>query len=355
MTFTGLTPTIDSLNSYKHCWIKYGSGSIYDVVNASAITMHSSSVLQRNGEYINGDNSSTVAIPDFTAGAPINVFIRAKIDSIGSSNGHFLIKINTSVHKGFFLKVDSLRRLQMTQYCEDSSYVSNTVSSAIELGEFHTYSAEMQSNSADGVRTFIDGVQSGASGNTTGKTIRHLGAEKLYLFRYASNQLCRGVVSDVLIFQNVILTPAQHLLIADELNNQIKYEQKSITINGSWSAGQPYWIARYGILAGETTMSAGQILGQLDTLKVSTGTHKCSTFLYGTTLAKGIQCVTTGNIILPNPRPELGGTYYYKYYTAATTSWADATSATPTVTLAAAGDRILWATYDGKTCLYKAA
>lgn len=351
---TGLTPTIDSLNSYKHCWIKYGSGSIYDVVNASAITMHSSSVLQRNGEYINGDNSSTVAIPDFTAGAPINIFVRAIINSIGASNGHILAKVSTGAKEGFRFRADTSLRLTADQYCTDESSVVSTATNAIKLGEFHTYSAEMQSNSADGVRTFIDGVQSGASGNTTGKTIRHLGTAALSLFRYASNQLCRGVVSDVLIFQNVILTPAQHLLIADELDNQIRYESQSMIVNSTFpTLGGDVYRACYGILAEEVTMSAGQDIGQLASLKVSTGTHKMNTFRYNGQLAKGIKCVTAGNIVLPDPRPTLGTTWAYRYYDDIAATWESRTSATATVALDAANDIILWSTADGQTALRK--
>lgn len=348
------TQVIDSLRPYCHTKIHFSKGVLLEEIYNSVMTIHSSSYMTRQGEYINGDNTSYVAIPDFVAGAPINVFIRAKIDSIGSSNGHFLIKINTSVQKGFFLKVDPLRRLQMSQYCEDSSNVSNTVSSAIELGKWYTLSCEAQSDSVDGVRAFINGIQSGASGSTVGKTIRHLETTVMRIFGYAANQLARGVVSDILIFQNVILTPLQHAQISDELNNQIRYETDLFTINNDYpTVGSSVWEARYGILADEVTMTAGQPIGQFVPFKVSTGAHKMSTFTYNGQLAKGVQCVTAGNIIIPDPRPGTGTQFQYLYYTAATTTWAAATSATTTINLAAAGDIVLWSTYDGKNCLKK--
>lgn len=352
---TGRTPTIDSLNSYKHCWIRFGRGTIYDEVYGSTISLHSSSLLNRNGAFIIGTNISTVAIPDFTAGAPINVFMRVfTMGCDGTSTPTFCHKINTTAKEGFRLLFDSSLRLFAQQYMTDDSIVSSSVSSAgtVPLWQFSVISFQAQSNSANGVQAFLNGISAGAAGSTAGKTIRHRGsATPFRILGYATSQNIIGIVSDILIFQNIVLTASQHLAIASELSNELKYETSPIVVNSGYPTyGSSVWEARFGILAGEVTMSAGSSIGQLNDLRVVSGTHKCSTELYGTKLAKTIVCVTNGTVRLPDPRPELGTTFAFKKYTGG--AWTDATSGSTDIALTA-GEKILLATQDASVCLRK--
>lgn len=225
------------------------------------------------------------------------------------------------------------------------------VAGVVPYGVFSWVSGAFKNGA--GLKVFVNGVQSGAGSTIPGATYIPA-TTPLYLgTREALARPLQETIARIVICKSE-LTGAQQITLQDELQNQIQYESQSMIVNSTFpTIGTSVWEARYGLLAGEQTMSAGQDIGQLASLKVSTGTHKMTTFTYNGQLAKGIQCVTAGNIILPDPRPTLGTTWAYQYYTAATTSWAAVTSATATVTLAAAGDRILWATQDGQTALRK--
>lgn len=342
---TGLTPTLNALIAAGNCVFRLDgrSGSFYERQTGTVGAVNNVSfpiLISRKG-----------MVPASTNGNcfwSYGVFPGIDVGDLTIMIGHTGLVANAfgkTIDNGKFKMYHNAgsSRWDVTSNNLTTSHSGN---GSAPLGRRHNICLTRASGANGVTNWYINGVAVGTANQNSGTP--EAGTYALRLF-----EAIPGIHEFVYVF-NTIPSAANIALLADELDNNIQYEQKSITINGVLAAGQPYWIARYGILAGETTMSAGQELGQLGTLKVSTGTHKCSTFLYGTKLAKGIQCVTAGNIVLPNPHLELGGTYYYKYYTNATTTWSDATSATPTITLAAAGDRILWATYDGKTCLYKA-
>ena len=355
---TGLTPTIDSLNAYKHCWLRFGSGTAYDEVNRVTASLHSSSYMTRGGVYINGTYLSVVDIPDFYSGAPINVFVRAKLaEPDGTLNPVIVHKANTSTLEGFIFRIfhtTSSGKIFASQYCTDNSLVLSGTGGTrtIKYGVFSVSSLQCRSNSADGVQCFIDGVPFDSKGSTIGKTIRHCGsAARLRILGYAPTQNSRGIVSDILIFQNVILTEYQHYLIASELNNEIRYGYSPLVINNGYGTiGTSVWEARYGILADEKTMTAGNVIGYIDEFKVISGSFKMTTEMYGSVLAKVISCVTNGTVRLPDPRPELGTTFAFKKYTGG--AWTDATSGSTDIALTA-GEKILWATQDASVCLRK--
>ena len=223
--------------------------------------------------------------------------------------------------------------------------------------KIQSWATRWKKNDAVGFKQYRNGVPIGTTASTLAQAddMIYTGENANFRIASASSGTPTAALLQYLFFiPNYYLSDADIATLTDELDNQIKYESNNLIINSTYpTIGSSVWEARYGLLAGEVTMRAGQSIGQLDPLKVSTGTHKATTILYNGKLAKAIQCVTAGNIILPNPRPTLGTTWGYMYYTAATLTWAAATSATATVTLAAAGDRILWATQDGQNCLRK--
>lgn len=350
---TGLTPLLDSLiaGGYVNWFVDFRKGTFFDGINNILISPVSGSFpLQRNGlsspyaavaTLIQSPNQTISNISECTYICYLTPMIQA-----GSTGVRF-----PQLNDGSAFMVNISGALRATFNSTGGNTQSNSAAGVFVTNVPIFCAASWRENNVTGAQCYVNGAASGASVSSVGKTSWSMTSHPFGL-RMGSGScylvFCVGFIKKW-------LTTAEHAQIYDEIVNQIQYEQKSITINGSWSAGQPYWIARYGILAEETTMSAGQSIGQLNALKVSTGTHKCNTFLYGTTLAKGIKCVTAGNIILPDPLPALGGNYYYRYYDDSAGTWEDRSSASATVALDAVNDIILWSTIDGRTYLYKAA
>lgn len=363
MTFTGLTPLLDSLKAagrIKFFW-DFRSGSVKDIMLTGIdFSTGTGGIIQRGCMAGNGLLVvPTTANPNMS-GTAFSVIARLRPNAYVSAGTKPVIIGDTAgstATGGWALWITKATgHLTMRVYSNASAKESLGAAGNAVLGRKNTFGASYKDNDANGLQSYVDGVATGAVVSTVGHAVFWRNSA-LKLFEgvgpVSNNQLVCNL-DYILITNNYFLSAAEHATLTDELDNQIRYETQSMIVNSTFpTLGGDVYRACYGILAGETTMSAGQSLGQLDPLKVSTGTHKATTFLYNGVLAKGIQCVTAGDIILPDPRPDLGTTWGYMYYTAATTSWAAVTSATATVTLAAAGDRILWATADGRTCLRK--
>jgi hypothetical protein len=207
--------------------------------------------------------------------------------------------------------------------------------------------ASWRENNVTGAQCYVNGAASGASVSSVGKTSWSM-TDKPFALRMGSGScylvFCVGFIKKW-------LTAAEHATLYDEIVNQIRYETQSMIVNSTFpTLGGDVYRACYGLLAGEKTMSAGQSLGQLDALKVVSGTHKCSTELYSGQLAKTVVCVTNGTVRLPDPRPTLGTTFSFMKYSGG--AWASATSASTDIALTA-GEKLLWATADGNVAVRK--
>jgi hypothetical protein len=338
MTFTGLTPLLDSLiaNNNIIAFVPYLNGTTYSSIGNWAATPTSTVRLNRGGASVSAVSGSIYyQYTGLNAALTNEMSIVAVI--VPRTSGDYIVnnsKLELSCHG----------TAMAFRFTSSTSTFAVSAKNSLVLGK-RTCIIVTRTNANPSLgNIYIDGALSGAANQSTG-TITAGTVEMRLAQSVGSTQL--------VMFVNRVITAPEAVTLTDELDNQIRYEQQSMIVNGSYSAGQDVWRACFGILAGEVTMSAGQSLGQLDALRVASGTHKATTFLYNGVLAKGIKCVTAGNIILPDPRPTLGTTWAYRYYDDSAGTWATRTSASSTVALDAVNDIILWSTADGQTALRK--
>lgn len=338
---TGLTPYYDSLRAAGKVYMhrQFRNGMVYDAMNSGRVLTTTGCLLQRNGLYI---PLGQVAYEDVPLPVLTEFSVLAKIrvdsttaDAVGSACifGDFPGVAVKGWQVGLFsaggimgyravAAVGGLVAAQGDQFIACETHWRGFAydnSNAVTMTKNGVTTATLGSAGAITWAT-ADGIQFG----------KWVGAT-----RY--NQM---LVEDLVYITQRLSDAEQQTLIA-ELDDTV-YESNNLLGNVS------SYVAQYGILADELTVSSGS-LGQLDSLQVSTGQHKMSTELYEGRLAKTIVCVADGNIILPNPDAATTYTIYYKKYTGG--AWTSATSASTTIALVA-GEKVLWATADGRDCLY---
>jgi len=360
---TGRMPLLDSLKALVVAGTNKGyawdlrSGSLYDFFGGRTLTPAGSARLQRNGGAVPvGGTDRFQFINTAMIGNELTCWMLINHGGFVAADGRLLV--DNSATQGFFLGVDNTFRVRARCYTNVGGVPTTrstafTAGFALTPGKTSLIIGTAKGGIADGLRCYLDGVP------VTHAAIDLTTDILSWQAGIAAFPSTTAAASGNGLFQawgaiNKRLSDAEVATLYDEIVNQIKYETNNLIINSTYpTIGSSVWEARYGLLAGEQTMSAGQDIGQLASLKVSTGTHKATTILYGTTLAKAIECVTAGNIILPDPRPDIGTTWAYQYYDASAGTWAARTSATATVALDDVGDRILWATQDGRNSLRK--
>ncbi len=351
---TGLRPYYDSLRAagkiYQHRVFR--SGSVYDLMNTGRVLTNTGTQLQRNGLFIPlgqvaYEDVPLPALTEFTVLAKIRVdattadgtatatVIGTFSDTglVGWQDGIFsdggTLKHRISVKIGA-----SLRSVFGDVYIPGDLHwrgIHYDASNFATMTKDAVVTATLADAGALGQST-IDGIQLG----------KRVGGTKY------NQMLCSEI-----IVTSQRLTTVQEAVLYAELDDTV-YESNNLIGNKDYpTIGTSVWEARYGLLAGETTMSAGQSLGQLDPLKVVSGTHKATTFLYNGVLAKGIKCVTAGNIILPDTVPDKGTIWVYRYYDDSAGAWETRTSASATVSLDAVNDLILWCDINSQNYLYK--
>lgn len=339
---TGKTPLLDSLITNGNCVFRadYRIGSFIERQTSIVGINNSLSypvLLQRNVIFPASTNANCRL--DYGAFAAIGtgnltIIMRCNI------RGHVVGGENFGNGKLRFYYNTSASRFDFTS--NNATIVNSGDGSARPARQWNTCAVVRKS---DGKATFyVNGVRKGAVDQNSGTP--EAGTTNLFV-----GTAFPGDYAYIYVFNIANLSDAEIATLTDELDNQIIYETNPLVLNSSYPhVGSSVLEARFGILADECTMSAGQSLGQLDALRVVSGTHKCSTELYGTKLAKTIVCVTNGTVRLPDPRPELGTTFAFKKYTGG--AWTDATSGSTDIALTA-GEKILWATQDASVCLRK--
>lgn len=360
MTFTGLTPLLDSLRAAGvgiH-FFDPRSGSLRSLTSAMTFAGYSGAGLNRGGAFLPTIDSSYFESDinnTFTSGE-LTVICCPRITKEGSANFTAYVYNRNGTTAGFlFYHTSALKKPTFTVQNATTAKTITSTTITLPINEKAVISVSYKDNDASGLTLYKNGSSIAAAVSTVGFVMAHASASKIRIgMNPGAPTVSRTGTEDFVLVINKYLTPAEHAKIYDEIVNQIVYEKQSMIVNSTFATlGGDVYRACYGILAGELTMSAGQSIGQLDALKVSTGTHKMNTFLYNGQLAKGIKCVTAGNIVLPDPRPTLGTTWAYRYYDDSAATWESRTSATATVALDAVNDIILWATADGRTCLRK--
>lgn len=359
---TGRTPLIDSLKALVAAGTNKGhfydlrSGSLADMWGTLNLSPNGGARLQRNGGACDVLGTDRFASADTAMSGPELSFgcYFFRGTSLPSGANIYCFGDNAATLSAALAIVKSNNRAFVRVITDAGTKTTvGVVGAEVAPGAIGYLSASARNNSADGLRCYKNGTAiAHADVDFTGATIAY-GNGGLSMPGALATVSMSGIIF-VGWEINKYLTPAEHAQLYDEIVNQMTWETNNLIINSTYpTIGTSVWEARYGLLAGEQTMSAGQSLGQLDPLKVVSGTHKASTELYSGVLAKTIVCVTAGDIILPDPRPDLGTTWAYRYYDDSAAAWESRTSATATVALDDVGDRILWATADGRTCLRK--
>lgn len=353
---TGLTPYYNSLRAAGLIDAHYAfrSGVCYDIIGNRTITMGAGCLLQRNGAQTPlGASmvSSNLHLQGATEGTVM--CLATPIYGNDATYRQLLGDMNTGVTAGFQIQLNASGTLAARIATSGGSKsATGGAGTGATYGQKNWYSFSFKNNNS--LTLFKDGVQQGVPTSLAGLTYTQSTASGIYWGQIQGGTRYLSALYHCTIVVKSALTEAQQQTLIDELDNQIRYEQQSMIVNHLFpTLGGDVYRGLYGILAGEVTMSAGQSIGQLDALKVSTGTHRMNTFRYNGQLAKGIKCVTAGNIVLPDPRPTLGTTWAYRYYDDSAAAWSDRTSATATVALDAANDIILWCTADGNVAVRK--
>lgn len=352
MPQTGRTPLLDSRIAAGKCdcFASFRSGSLYDKIGGRLFAM-TSATLKRNGVGI-AYGGSLVASSILTLSTEGTIFIVCSPEySADATSRHIIADASGAAPTtGFRMYLTPTNLLFGILAASGSKVV--TAAYTTPWNTKTSYALTFKNN--DNLIGYVNGAAFGVPTSLVGETYAPPAAATMTMgLRPGGSRALQETVFDVYVDKES-LSAANIAILHDEIVNQIRYESQSMIVNSTFpTLGGDVYRACYGILAGEVTMSAGQSLGQLDALKVSTGTHKCSTVTYNGQLAKVIQCVTAGNIILPDPRPTLGTTWSYRYYDDSAAAWSTRTSATATVALDAASDIILWSTADNNTCLRK--
>lgn len=336
MTVTGLTPLLNSLiaNNNIIAMVPFNNGTTYSSIGNWSATPTSTVRLNRGGASVTSVSGS--------------IYYQYTGLNAALTNELSVVSIIIPVSTGDYMANNG----KFALFCYGASmafkFTSNTTTSAVSannslvLGKRTCIICTRTNANPSLGNIYIDGTLSGAANQSTGTITA--GTVEMRLAQSIGN-------TQLVMFINRIITAPEAVILTDELLNQIKYEPQSMIVK-SYTAGQDVWRACFGILAGELTMSAGQSLGQLDALKVASGTVKMSTELYNGQLAKTIVRVsgTPATVTLPDPRPSVGTTWAYRLYTGG--AWTDATSASATISIAE-GEKVLWCTQDGNVAVRK--
>jgi hypothetical protein len=359
---TGRTPTLDYLKSLVVAGTNKGhfydlrSGSLADMWGTLNLTPNGGARLQRNGgatSVLNADYFSTGDTSlNTTTGLSFGIMMIPLLE--GSAATLRLLNNGNTGATRFLAEYAKATGTISTSIAYNTGVQTTVASGAgsVAKGKRSLVCVSARDD-ADGMRVYVDGSPiPHANKNTAGLTI--VAPTTGIRFPFVSATESATQQTYIYFEINKYLTAAEHAQLHDEIVNQIKYETNNLIINSTYpTIGSSVWEARYGLLAGEQTMSAGQDIGQLASLKVSTGTHKANTFLYNGVPAKGIKCVTAGDIILPDTIPDKGTTWVYRYYDDSAGTWATRTSASATVSLDAVNDLILWCDINSQNFMYK--
>lgn len=351
---TGLRPYYDSLRAAGLIDAHYifRAGTLYDIIGGRVVTP-TSCCLQKNGLFIPYSQNASSSGNDLSGVTEFTMMIKANLskvaaDAVLASS----YRAAAPVSGAQLTKTGANNQLRLVVVDSTGAIgVVNGANDSIVLNSDLWYSGTCKNN--DVASVFVNGVQTGGDGSFAGKTFLPNTTSGLYFGNRLGGTLYSQEVCAEYISIKLALTEAQQQTLQAELDDTV-YETNNLIINKDYpTIGSSVWEARYGLLAGEQTMSAGQDIGQLASLKVSTGTHKATTILYNGVPAKGIKCVTAGDIILPDTIPDKGTTWVYRYYDDSAGTWETRTSASATVSLDAVDDLILWCDINSQNYLYK--
>ena len=233
------------------------------------------------------------------------------------------------------------------QFVSDGNVASASANNSYVLGKEHRIAMTRTIDFGVGTcvhNIYVDGAQSGA-----------VNVPRNWVAGTAEVRLMRDALADAfyLLYFDVVLSLADQNTLFNELDS-IVYESHDWTANGEYAPGQASWLARFGALARNVTLTPGRSVSDINGLYVASGSFKMSAAKHADgIMAKELVCVTNGDLWLPDYYPNRGTDWYYYKYTNATGTWEWANAASRIVSLLA-GDKLVWARQDGKYSLYKA-
>lgn len=337
MTFTGLTPLLDSRIAAGKCdcFVDFRSGAMYDRVGGRTFT--GSVNLQRNGLYIpQGFPATASSILGLTTEGTVMISCMPLSNAAEATND-LIDDINIGTAKGLTLNFSATNTFQVTIY-SSGGIKSKNLAGGGAFNIKRVYSMTFKNN--DVLQSYVNGVATtGAATSLAGETF----VPSDLVLRVGGRAASRFMRENVYwaYIDKEVLTEAQQQTLIDELDNQIRYE----TQDCFWPVSATvYWRGAFGALADETARAAGRSIGDINELVVASGTHKMSTEKLDGILTKCLVCVTNGTINLP--AYNLGANYVFEKFTASTGLWTTVTQASRAVALLA-GDKILWANQTG--------